>query len=164
MSEPDIHYHAFFATCPRGLEELLADELRALGGKPQKSTVAGVHFRADLAVAYRACLWSRLANRIVLCLARETDIEQPAALREAVARVAWTEHLCPGATLAVDFHGRSAYQMRFSRTVRGQTIDQWTVMVARDNMALLLLIECNRVRCKQAEQDLERTVLSLQLQ
>ncbi|MCA9671149.1 MAG: hypothetical protein KC503_36375 [Myxococcales bacterium] len=61
-------------------------------------------------------------------------------------------------------HGRTAYQMRFSRTVRGQTIDQWTVMVARDNMALLLLIECNRVRCKQAEQDLERTVLSLKLE
>ncbi|TFH86371.1 bifunctional 23S rRNA (guanine(2069)-N(7))-methyltransferase RlmK/23S rRNA (guanine(2445)-N(2))-methyltransferase RlmL [Billgrantia azerbaijanica] len=114
MSEPDIHYHAFFATCPRGLEALLADELQALGGEPLKHTVAGVHFRADLAAAYRACLWSRLANRIVLCLAREAGIERPAALHEAVARLDWARHLRPGATLAVDFHGRSE-QIRHTR-------------------------------------------------
>lgn len=114
MSEPETQHHAFFATCPRGLEELLADELRTLGGEPQKRTVAGVFFRAELVGAYRACLWSRLANRIVLCLAREDGIEQPAALREAVARIDWASHLRAEATLAVDFHGRSE-QIRHTR-------------------------------------------------
>ncbi|SDI72220.1 bifunctional 23S rRNA (guanine(2069)-N(7))-methyltransferase RlmK/23S rRNA (guanine(2445)-N(2))-methyltransferase RlmL [Billgrantia gudaonensis] len=114
MSETPTPPFAFLATCPRGLEALLADELRELGGEPQKTTVAGVHFHADLAGAYRACLWSRLANRIVLCVVREDGIEQPDALRQAVARVDWTQHLGPGSTLAVDFHGRSE-QIRHTR-------------------------------------------------
>ncbi|WP_163558830.1 bifunctional 23S rRNA (guanine(2069)-N(7))-methyltransferase RlmK/23S rRNA (guanine(2445)-N(2))-methyltransferase RlmL [Halomonas sp. NO4] len=126
MTEFDTQHPAFLATCPRGLEELLADELRTLGGEPFKTTVAGVHFRADLAGAYRACLWSRLANRIVRCLVREEGIERPEALRAVVAGVDWTQHLRSGATLAVDFHGRSE-QIRHTRfgaqTVKDGVVD-----------------------------------------
>ena len=115
MSESTQHpTQAFLATCPRGLEELLADELQALGAEPYKTTVAGVHFHGSLEIAYRACLWSRLANRIVLCLLREEGMEQPEAVRHAVAGVEWVQHLRPGATLAVDFHGRSE-QIRHTR-------------------------------------------------
>ncbi|MCE8001347.1 bifunctional 23S rRNA (guanine(2069)-N(7))-methyltransferase RlmK/23S rRNA (guanine(2445)-N(2))-methyltransferase RlmL [Billgrantia ethanolica] len=117
---------ALLATCPKGLEELLADELRALGAEVGRSTVAGVHFRADRATAYRACLWSRLANRIVLCLLREEGIEHPEALHRAVAGLDWSAHLRPGATLAVDFHGRSE-QIRHTRfgaqTVKDGVVD-----------------------------------------
>ncbi|WP_104202461.1 bifunctional 23S rRNA (guanine(2069)-N(7))-methyltransferase RlmK/23S rRNA (guanine(2445)-N(2))-methyltransferase RlmL [Billgrantia saliphila] len=127
MNEPFQHRTlTFLATCPKGLEELLADELRALGAEPHKTTVAGVHFQADLAAAYRACLWSRLANRIVLSLLREEGIERPEALLLAVSGVDWTRHLRPGATLAVDFHGRSE-QIRHTRfgaqTVKDGVID-----------------------------------------
>lgn len=97
----------FLATCPKGIELLLADELAELGGQPGKTTVAGVHFRASLESAYRICLWSRLANRVVLCLVREEGIETPEQLRHAVAAVDWRAHLGPGGSLAVDFHGRS---------------------------------------------------------
>lgn len=115
MSESTQHpKQAFLATCPRGLEELLAEELHTLGAETYKTTVAGVHFHGSLEVAYRACLWSRLANRIVLCLLREEGIEQPEALRNAVAGVKWVQHLRPGATFAVDFHGRSE-QIRHTR-------------------------------------------------
>lgn len=115
MSESTQHpKQAFLATCPRGLEELLAEELHTLGAETYKTTVAGVHFHGSLEVAYRACLWSRLANRIVLCLLREEGVEQPEALRNAVAGVKWVQHLRPGATLAVDFHGRSE-QIRHTR-------------------------------------------------
>ena len=86
---------------------MLAEELAALGGEPGKTTVAGVHVRASLETAYRFCLWSRLANRIVLCLGREEGIETPEQLREATAAIDWRSHLNPGGTLAVDFHGRS---------------------------------------------------------
>ncbi len=127
MSEsPQRETSAYLATCPRGLEELLSDELRALGAEPHKTTVAGVHFQADLATAYRACLWSRLANRIVLCLLREEGIERPDALHRAVGAVDWRQHLRPGATLAVDFHGRSE-QIRHTRfgaqTVKDGVVD-----------------------------------------
>ncbi|PXX97332.1 bifunctional 23S rRNA (guanine(2069)-N(7))-methyltransferase RlmK/23S rRNA (guanine(2445)-N(2))-methyltransferase RlmL [Halomonas sp. LBP4] len=98
---------AFIATCPKGIELLLADELADLGAEPGKTTVAGVHFRASLATAYRVCLWSRLANRVVLCLVREEGIETPDQLRQAVAAVDWRDHLGADGSLAVDFHGRS---------------------------------------------------------
>ncbi len=115
------------ATCPQGLELLLAEELATLGAEPGKTTVGGVNLRADLAGAYRACLWSRLANRVVLCLAREEGIETPEQLRAAVAAIDWSRHLAPGATLAVDFHGRSEAirHTRFgAQTVKDGVVDR----------------------------------------
>ncbi|SEK92284.1 bifunctional 23S rRNA (guanine(2069)-N(7))-methyltransferase RlmK/23S rRNA (guanine(2445)-N(2))-methyltransferase RlmL [Halomonas daqiaonensis] len=117
----------FLATCPRGLELLLADELAALGAVPGKTTVAGVHLRASLEGAYRICLWSRLANRLVLCLAQEEGIETPESLRAASAAIDWRLHLESGATLAVDFHGRSEAirHTRFgAQTVKDGVVDR----------------------------------------
>ncbi len=64
----------------------------------------GVSFSGTLEVAYRACLWSRVANRVFLELARfeVADAEQFYA---AVRRIDWSAHLGPGATLACDFSG-----------------------------------------------------------
>ena len=58
-----------FATTPKGLELLLVEELRALGAVNPAEKLAGVEFTGDISVAYKACLWSRLANRILLRLA-----------------------------------------------------------------------------------------------
>ncbi|NGO88411.1 MAG: bifunctional 23S rRNA (guanine(2069)-N(7))-methyltransferase RlmK/23S rRNA (guanine(2445)-N(2))-methyltransferase RlmL [Halomonas sp.] len=114
------------ATCPKGIEGLLADELQALGAEPGKTTVAGVYFTADQATAYRVCLWSRLANRVILLLARENMIETAEQVRDVVARIAWRQHLAPGRTLAVDFHGRSEHirHTRFgAQTVKDGVVD-----------------------------------------
>ncbi|WP_227369765.1 bifunctional 23S rRNA (guanine(2069)-N(7))-methyltransferase RlmK/23S rRNA (guanine(2445)-N(2))-methyltransferase RlmL [Halomonas sp. M20] len=116
----------FFATCPKGNEELLAAEISGLGGQASKSTVAGIYFQGTLEVAYRACLWSRLANRIVLCLAREEGIVRPEALQEVAKCIDWTRHLASGATLAVDFHGQSEHirHTRFgAQTVKDGVVD-----------------------------------------
>ena len=60
----------FVATCPKGFEHLLADELRSLG-VPQVRPLAGqVSFGGALTDAYRVCLWSRLASRVLAVLAR----------------------------------------------------------------------------------------------
>ena len=56
---------SFLATCPIGLGSVLVTELSDLGATDVRETPSGVHFTASLAVAYRACLWSRLANRIL---------------------------------------------------------------------------------------------------
>ncbi len=93
-----------FATCPKGLESLLLTELEALGATDLKETVAGVHFEAQLSIAYRICLWSRLANRVLLPLA-EFEIPDDASLYAGVKAIAWEEHLAPEATFAVDFSG-----------------------------------------------------------
>lgn len=55
----------FFATCPRGLESVLADELAALGAQALKPTDGGVGFAGDLLLCYRANLESRIATRIL---------------------------------------------------------------------------------------------------
>lgn len=57
--------HQFFATCPRGLESLLADELAALGAQSILATDGGVGFAGDLPLCYRANLESRIATRIL---------------------------------------------------------------------------------------------------
>lgn len=97
----------FVATCPKGFERLLADELIELG-TPQVRPLAGqVSFGGGLVDAYRACLWSRLASRVLLVLARigARDADE---LYEGVSSVAWEDHLAPGATFAVDAHGTNA--------------------------------------------------------
>jgi len=114
------------ATCPKGIEGLLADELTALGAEPGKTTVAGVYFSADQATAYRVCLWSRLANRVILLLAREAMVETAEQVRDVVARISWSHHLATGKTLAVDFHGRSDHirHTRFgAQTVKDGVVD-----------------------------------------
>jgi putative N6-adenine-specific DNA methylase len=55
----------FFATCPRGLEALLVDELTALGAQSLAPTDGGVGFAGDLPLCYRANLESRIATRIL---------------------------------------------------------------------------------------------------
>ena len=94
----------FFATCPKGIESLLADELRAFGAEEVKETRAGVAFAGALATGYRACLWSRLASRVLLSFERFAA-PSAEALYEGVQRIRWREHLDPNGTLAVDLTG-----------------------------------------------------------
>jgi len=92
----------FFATCARGLEGLLAEELRAQGASGVRPARAGVSFAGGLSTAYAACLWSRTASRVLLPLAKvpATDAE---ALFQGVLSIPWEDHLSPDGTLSVDF-------------------------------------------------------------
>lgn len=57
----------FFAPCPRGLEELLAEDVRAAGALPASVKIApgGVHFAGDWRVCYTVNLESRIASRVL---------------------------------------------------------------------------------------------------
>ncbi len=92
----------FFATTPKGLELLLVEELRALGATLVAEKLAGVAFSGDLRVAYKACLWSRLANRILLPIAN-FPASTPEELYAGVKTIEWHEHLEPEASLHVHF-------------------------------------------------------------
>jgi 23S rRNA (guanine2445-N2)-methyltransferase / 23S rRNA (guanine2069-N7)-methyltransferase len=92
---------AAFATTAKGMEELLATELRELGAIAVEVGRAGVSFRGPLEIAYRACLWSRVANRILLPLAT-FPAATPQALYDGVRTIRWSEHLDARRTLAVD--------------------------------------------------------------
>lgn len=116
-----------FATCPKGLEQLLEEELISLGANTCKQTVAGVRFRASMAIAYKVCLWSRLANRILLSLG-SFPVQDARDLYQAVARINWQDHLDPNGTLRVDFNGKSESinNTQFAaQTVKDAIVDQF---------------------------------------
>lgn len=91
----------FFAPAPRNLEALLAEELRGLGIASAREGRGGVEFHGDLAAAYRACLWSRVASRILLPLAR-FPAPDPEALYDGIRSIPWREHFDVDRTFAID--------------------------------------------------------------
>ena len=95
----------FRASSPRGLGELLARELDAFGATEIREQSRSVGFCGSLETAYRACLWSRTANRVFLELAhfQAPDTE---AFYAAARTIPWSLHIAPGATLACDFTGQ----------------------------------------------------------
>ena len=95
----------FRASAPRGLGELLARELGALGAAEVREHSTGASFRGNLETAYGACLWSRTANRIFLELAR-FQAPDADAFYAAARRIDWTLHIGLGTTLACDFTGQ----------------------------------------------------------
>src|ERR1700730_13134427 len=58
----------FFATAAKGTEPALRDELRELRLRRVRADRGGVHFEGELGDAARACLWSRVAGRVLLAL------------------------------------------------------------------------------------------------
>ena len=98
---------SFFATCPKGLESLLLNELIELGAKDAKETVAGVSFKGDFTTGMKACLWSRFASRILLELSEffcETDTE----LYIGANGVAWEKYFDKSNTISVSFSGTNS--------------------------------------------------------
>ncbi len=94
----------FFARCAGGFEEVLGEELRALRMRRVRPQVGGVIFFGELVDGYRACLWSRVATRVQLVLARVAASDAD-ALYEGVRGIAWERHVPPEATIAVDARG-----------------------------------------------------------
>jgi 23S rRNA (guanine2445-N2)-methyltransferase / 23S rRNA (guanine2069-N7)-methyltransferase len=95
----------FVASCPRGFGDLLARELRELGAADVRERALGVEFFGPLAVAYRACLESRVASRVFLVLA-EFEAADEARFYEAARAIDWRLHVDSSRTLACDFTGK----------------------------------------------------------
>ena len=100
-SVPEDQTVPFFATTPRGMEGLLADELRALGAPGVRESRAGVHFGGIIEHAYRACLFSRLASRVLFVQSR-FEIAASDDLYEGARAIPWDEHLFLEKTFSVD--------------------------------------------------------------
>ena len=95
----------FLASSPRGLADLLARELAAFGAENLKERSTGVAFSGTLRTAYRACVESRIANRVFLELGR-FEVVDADGFYAAARGIDWPAHIAPGATLACDFSGR----------------------------------------------------------
>lgn len=96
----------FFISCPKGVEYLLADEMATLGLEPVRNAPAGVWAKGELSAGYRACLWSRLANRVILHLG-EIDASSVDAMYDGVLAVDWGQHLAVTGSFKVAFSGQN---------------------------------------------------------
>ena len=99
---PMTSHYRFFATAPKYTESLLLSELRSLNALEPAETVGGVGFSGDLLLAYRVCLWSRIANRILLVL-KKARVDSPDDLYNAIYAINWLEHFTVDDTFAIDF-------------------------------------------------------------
>jgi 23S rRNA (guanine2445-N2)-methyltransferase / 23S rRNA (guanine2069-N7)-methyltransferase len=97
---------SFFATCPLGVVDLLAAELKACGATRAREMKAGVEFDGTLETAYRACLWSRTASRILMPIT-QVAAHDANAMYQGLQRIDWSQHLAPAGSLVVDFQGTS---------------------------------------------------------
>jgi putative N6-adenine-specific DNA methylase len=98
---------SYFATCARGLEATLADELRGLRAIDVEPSRGGVHFCGDRALLYRANLWLRTAVRVLWPIL-EAPVTSPDELYDAVRTLDWSQYLTPEHTLAVDCNVRDS--------------------------------------------------------
>ncbi len=128
-----------FATAPRQLEAPLAEELEHLGAQNIEQARAGVQFTGDLELAYRVCLWSRIASRVLLHLKRfkAADTDE---LYQAVGTLTWADHLVSNGTLAIDCHctGSPITNSHFAALkVKDAIVDQfWSQTSRRPNIDL----------------------------
>jgi 23S rRNA (guanine2445-N2)-methyltransferase / 23S rRNA (guanine2069-N7)-methyltransferase len=99
--------YELFLTCPKGLEGLLAEEATALGLEETREHTSAIRGTADMETAYRLCLWSRLANRVLLVLKR-FPMKDAEDLYHGVHDIEWADHLEPEGTLAVEFSGHGS--------------------------------------------------------
>ncbi len=98
----------WLASCAKGIEPLLANEISQLGGVVERETHLGVIWRGDLEVAYRVCLWARMANRILLPL-HESDVGNIDEMYEQTCQVDWPALFSVGSSFRVDFFGRTQF-------------------------------------------------------
>src|SRR5215471_17618993 len=91
----------FFATCPRGLELLLVEELRRLNAEMIHAVGGGVEFGGDFWLSYRINLESRIASRVLWQVTSNRYRNEDDIYRVAYA-LPWTEWFDPGRTIRVD--------------------------------------------------------------
>lgn len=103
----------FYASCPKGVEQLLCEELTALGATNIKEHPTHIVFEGDLAVGYKSCLHSRLANRVFLCLL-DDNFDSVDELYNKVNTIEWSWHFDLKQTFLVNCVARKNNHIRHS--------------------------------------------------
>ena len=80
----------FFATCPRGLEAVLAEELLSCGATNVQSVDGGASFSGDFSSCYKANLQSRVATRILWRVGQGKYVNEE-DIYQAVLRLDWPQ-------------------------------------------------------------------------
>ena len=85
-----------------GLEEMLVDELKAIGVEKIVKGNRIVHFKGGLKDIYRACLETRLAIRVLVNI-DDFRSDSPDDLYDKASGIKWEDLLTPEDTFAIDF-------------------------------------------------------------
>ena len=97
----------FLVTTSRGLDELLKQELSELCPDAELAIArGGVRVKANLQAAYKVCLWSRLANRVIWIL-NEGNAGTAEELYDSARNIDWSMHFAVNNTFSVQFNGSS---------------------------------------------------------
>lgn len=91
----------YFVTCARGVEPITAEELRGIGVTNLEEVPGGVFFEGDQDTLYKAHLWLRTGNRILLPL-RSFPCHTPEQLYEGVSKTKWETFFKRDLTFSVD--------------------------------------------------------------
>lgn len=97
---------SLLVTCPKGLEYLLEEEVQTLGLSATRVSPQGVYGTGSLETIYTLCLWSRIANRVLLVLAEGLVLDQQ-ALHALCYQIPWQTHFQLPTSLAIHFQGTS---------------------------------------------------------
>jgi len=127
VQEMQEHKQSFLALTSSGIEVLLADEIKNLGGEQVVQKPEGVYFSASRELGYKISLWTRLATRVMLKLG-EGEAKNKDELFKAASSINWLEHFNSGTTFAIDFVGYSE-EIRNSQfgglTIKDAIVDQF---------------------------------------
>lgn len=119
--------YSLFISCPKGLEYLLEEEVKALGLHITRVSPQGVYGEGDIAVIYQLCLWSRIANRVQLILfSGQAHNEQ--SLYQLCNQFPWQTVFTADKTLAIEFHGSSSHirnSMYGAQVVKDAVVDHF---------------------------------------
>lgn len=118
---------SFFASCAKSLESLLEEELRACGAQDIRQTVAGVYFTGTLFTAYRALMFLRVANRIVLIL-QERLVTDADSLYDAANSIDWLVHMDSNSSFAITASGTTDHLRHtqfIAQRIKDAIVDQF---------------------------------------
>lgn len=91
----------FFASCGANLNDLVATEAKDVGATNVQLVSSGVEFQADLETAYRFCLYSRVASRLLLGIAEDEFINDGDQFYNSALQIAWEDYLDIDKTFSV---------------------------------------------------------------
>lgn len=99
--------YSLFITCPRGLENILADELQAQGCTEIAATDGGVACKGSLEQVYRINLHSRTASRVLVRLTKGTYRNEQDIYKLA-RNIRWADWFVLSQTFKVKVEGKRA--------------------------------------------------------
>jgi len=143
------------ATTQFGLEEVLADELRALGAKEVQLSTRAVEFKGDRRLLYKVNIWCRTAIRVLVPFA-SFYVRDEEELYRQVSRIPWQKYLANNQTFAINAvvsnstfqHSLFLAQLTKDAIVdqfRRKTGDRPSIDVARPDIRLNLHMFENKV-------------------